>query len=312
MYPLQPPSVTVKNLLNQNNMLGQDRLITWTPVNHAASYNIYRSFISYNFLDENDNIILDPIANVAAPATSYTDTNVGIISNSDFKDLEDLTVNTWGGWYYAVSAVRSDGTVGLLSTPVNEISVSMLRNPPFGTYQIGTGPSYGYCNSSDLPTSDDTETLLEIRARNLNLLQRDGTWVWYFKQKAEGERCSTWEDDLQQCSRGKNCPECHGVGLKQGYYAPVKILVRLVGSDRMLMQERFGLRTTFQASNWTIWEPRLATRDIIVIPDGRRFEITDVNASIIRGSVITHQTFKTTEKWPTDWVYTLPVPGPLY
>ena len=142
-------------------------------------------------------------------------------------------------------------------------------------------------------------------------MQRDGTWVWYFKQRAEGRRCDGWVDDLQQCRNGKNC-ECHGTGLVHGYYAPVKILVRLVGSDRMLMQERFGLRTTFQASNWTIWEPRLATRDIIVTPDGRRFEITDVNASIIRGSVITHQTFKTTEKWPTDHVYKLPVPGPLY
>ena len=312
MYPLQPPTVTVKNLLNQNGSLGQDRLITWTPVNHVASYNIYRSFISYNFKDENDNILLDPIATVNAPATTYTDTNVGIISNADFTDLEDLTVNTWGGWYYAVSAVRSDGTVGLLSEPVNENSVSLLRNPPFGEYQIGTGPSYGYCNSTSLPTSDDTETLLEIRARNLNLLQRDGTWVWYFKQRAEGQRCSTWVDDLQQCSRGKNCPECHGVGLKQGYYAPVKILVRLVGADRMLMQERFGLRTTFQARSWTIWEPRLATRDIIVAPDGRRYEINKVESSIIRGGVITHQTFDTIEKWPTDWVYTLPVPGPLY
>ena len=87
MYPLQPPTVTVKNLLNQNSTLGQDRLITWTPVNHAASYNIYRSFVSYNFKDENDNILLAPIATVDAPATSYTDTNVGIISNSDFEAL---------------------------------------------------------------------------------------------------------------------------------------------------------------------------------------------------------------------------------
>ena len=312
MYPLQPPSVTVKNLLNQNQTLGQDRLITWTPVNHASSYNIYRSFISYNFKDENDNILLSPIATVDAPATSYTDTNVGIISNSDFKDLEDLTVNVFGNYYYAVSAVRPDGTLGLLSEPVTDINVSLLRNPPFGSYQIGTGPTYGYCNSTSLPTSDDTELLLEIRARNLNLLQRDGTWVWYFKQRADGERCPGWVDDLQQCSRGKNCPICHGTGLKYGYYAPVKILVRLVGSDRMLMQERFGLRTTFQASNWTIWEPKLSSRDLIVAPDGRRYEIAEVNASIIRGSVVTHQTFKVIEKWPTDWVYTLPVPGPLY
>lgn len=303
-YKLPAPSFKVQNLLNINNDLGTNRKLTWKAVVNASKYNIYRSYVPYG-----DKSL---IASIDAPATEYIDTSIGIISNNDFKDLEALTVNTWGGWYYWMSAVRADGTEGLISDPKSESESTLLNNPPYGSYQVGDGKTFNYCSSSDLPTGDDTDLFLEIRNRDLNILQRDGQWVWYFKQRADGKRCSNWQDDLQQCGRGKNCPICHGTGLVKGYYDPVRILVRLVGSERKLVQEKLGLRTFYEASNWTVWTPILANRDIIVTNDGRRYEITGVTPSIIRGGVITKQDFKTIEKWPTDWVYTLPVPGALY
>ena len=304
-YKLPYPKFKVQNLLNRTSTYGTARKLTWKSVAKADKYKIYRSYVPYGDFKL--------VATIEGNLTTYTDDKVGIISSDDFSDLENLTVNTWQGWYYRMSAVRADGTEGYISDPVSDQESTLLNNPPFGSYQVGDGKTYSYCSSSDLPTEDDTEYFLEIRNRDLNILQRDGQWVWFFKQRAEGERCPYWVDTLHQCRRGKNCPICHGTGLSEsGYYPPVKILVRLEGSDRKLTKYQQGLRIEYQARSWTVWTPILANRDIIVTNDGRRYEILDVTPSIIRGGVITHQDFTVKEKMPKDFAYSLEVPGPLY
>lgn len=303
-YKLPYPKFKVQNLLNRTSSFGTARKLTWNPVNKAAKYKIYRSYVPYG-----EFTLLDI---VGSSLTEYTDSSAGIISSNDYSDLEDLTVNTWRGWYYRMSAVRENGEEGYISDPISDQESTLLNNPPFGSYQVGDGKIYSYCSSSDLPNEDDTEFFLEIRNRDLNVLQRDGQWVWYFKQRAEGERCPHWVDTLHQCKNGKNCPICKGTGLVNGYYDPVKILVRLVGSARKLTQYQHGLQIEYQARSWTVWTPILANRDIIVTNDGRRYEILDVTPSIIRGGVITHQDFTIKEKMPKDFVYSLKVPGPLY
>lgn len=303
-YKLPSPKFKVQNLLNKNSNLGTDRLITWDTVSKASTYNIYRSFVPYGEFSL--------IATVDGGSTSYTDTTAGNISSNNFIDLEDTTVNTWGTWYYRMSAVRANGEEGIISDPYSDQESTLLNNPPFGDYQVGDGKVYKYCSSSPLPTDDDTSIFLEIRSKDLNILQRDGQWVWYFKQRAEGKRCPHWVDTLNQCKNGKNCPICHGTGITKGYYDPVKILVRLVGSDRSLVQYQHGMQISYQAKSWTVWTPILSNRDIIVTNDGRRYEILDVTPSIIRGGVITKQDFTIKEKMPKDFVYDLKVPGPLY
>lgn len=304
-YRLPSPKFRVQNLLNRTKTYGSARKIIWNKVGRADKYNIYRSYIPYGKFTL--------LATVSGDTTEYIDESVGIISNNDFEDLEDLTVNTWRGWYYRLSAVRANGEEGYISDPYSDQEATLLNNPPFGSYQVGDGKEFKYCGSSPLPDEDDTSVFLEIRNRDLNILQRDGQWVWYFKQRAEGQRCPYWVDTLHQCKNGKNCPVCHGTGLAQGgYYDPVKILVRLVGSNRTLKQYQHGLQIEYQARSWTVWTPILANRDIIVTNDGRRYEILDVTPSIIRGGVITKQDFNIKEKMPEDFVYTLEVPGPLY
>lgn len=304
-YKLPYPKFKVQNLLNQNSNLGTSRKLTWKPVTNASKYNIYRSYVPYGEFNL--------IGTVDGTATEFIDDTVGSISANNFSDLENLTENTWRGWYYRMSAVRASGEEGNVSDPISDQESTLLNNPPFGSYQVGDGKVYSYCSSSDLPIEDDTEYFLEIRNRDLNILQRDGQWVWYFKQRAEGKRCPYWLDTLHQCKNGKNCPLCHGTGIQDtGYYDPVKILVRLVGSQRKLTQYQHGLQIEYQAKSWTVWTPILANRDIIVTNDGRRYEILDVTPSIIRGGVITHQDFTIKEKLPKDFVYKLEVPGPLY
>lgn len=305
MYKLPYPKFKVQNLLNRNADYGMSRKLTWSPINKADKYRVYRSYVPYGSFKL--------IAELDGSTTEFIDDSVGITSNNAFSDLESLTINTWGGWYYRMSSVRSNGEEGSLSDPTSDQEATLLNNPPFGSYQVGDGKTYNYCGSSDLPTEDDTSYLLDIRSRDLNLLQRDGQWVWYFKQRAEGTRCPHWVDTLSQCKRGKNCPICHGTGLSDsGFYEPVKILVRLVGASRKITQFSRGLQVEFNSKSWTIWTPILSDRDIIVTNDGRRYEISDVTASIIRGGVITHQDFDIKEKMPKDFVYSLKVPGPLY
>lgn len=303
-YRLPSPKFKVQNLLNRTSNYGTARKLTWKLVNKAVKYNIYRSYVPYGEFSL--------IASVDGSVTEFIDDNTGVVSSDDFKDLENLTINTWRGWYYRMSSVRENGEEGYISDPYSDQEATLLNNPPFGSYQVGDGKTFNYCSSSDLPTEDDTEYFLEIRSRDLNILQRDGQWVWYFKQRAEGQRCPTWVDTLNQCKRGKNCPVCHGTGLVKGYYDPVKILVRLVGSNRTLTQYQHGLQIAYEAKSWTVWTPILANRDIIVTNDGTRYEILNVTPSIIRGGVITKQDFTIKEKMPEDFVYSLEVPGPLY
>ena len=157
-YKLPYPKFKVQNLLNRTKTYGTARKLTWKPVNKAFKYNIYRSYVPYGEFTL--------IATADKDATTFIDESIGIISSNDFSDMEDLTVNTWMGWYYRMSAVREDGTEGYISDPVSDQESTLLNNPPFGSYQVGDGKVYSYCSSSDLPTEDDTEYFLEIRNRD--------------------------------------------------------------------------------------------------------------------------------------------------
>ena len=304
MYKLPiPANFKVTNLLNRNDGYSTNRLLEWSAVTDAVSYNIYRSFVEYTGFQK--------IATVAAPSTSFTDTTTSLVANDSYIDLTNITVNTWNGWYYRIAAVRSNGEEGYVSDAMSELESNVLYNPPVGNYSFGESKIYGdaFATYSDINIECE---LLEIRNRNIKLLQLDGQWVWFFKQAVKGKRCPYYADDLGQCNRGKRCPVCHGTGIADGgYMDPVMILVRLVGANRRLVQELYGLRQVYEASSWTIWSPILASRDFFVAKDGRRFEIVDVKPSMQQGGLISKQDFTTIEKMPTDPIYELQVPGPL-
>ena len=62
-----------------------------------------------------------------------------------------------------------------------------------------------------------------------------------------------------------------------------------------------------EPKSWTLWEPNLLERDVIVRTDtGERFEILNVTRNLFRGQVL-RQSFYTKLVEPMNIIYRIPI-----
>lgn len=310
-----PKTVKVTNLLNRNQGALYDYKVEWTPVSGADGYNIYSSIVPYGNFKK--------VGSVPGTDTSYIDNSATIVATMD-RELyipysnEETIVADYVLYYSVVPyTIDADGNEeeGQPSKPVTEEDSRLSCAGPFqNPYMIGNFP-VGICNGMKygLPSNKYTAQVTNvIREQAIFLLQRDGQWVWWFKRKRYGERCPRVDVDNNQCINGDQCEICYGTNLVGGYYEPVLIKMVIVYGQKKMALEDLGIRSVRESKSWTIWQPKIAQRDIFVMANGKRCEITGVTpASPYMGGIYNKVDFDFRELETDNVAYRLKVPGPI-
>lgn len=309
-----PRTVKVTNLLNRNDGDLYNYLIEWTPVTGADGYNIYSSIIPYGGFKK--------VGSVGSAETSYIDKSPTIVATSDREiyssySNEETIVADYVLYYSVVPyTLDIDGNEeeGQPSTPVTEESSRLSCEGPFtNPYMIGNFP-VGACGMKyGLPSNKYTSQITNvIREQAIHLLQRDGQWVWWFKRKHHGERCPRVEIDNNQCRNGDQCNICYGTNIVGGYYEPTLIKMVIVYGQKKMVMEDLGIRAIRESKSWTIWQPKIQPRDMFVMANGKRCEITGVTpSSPYMGGIYNKVDFDFRELEIGNVFYRVKVPGPI-
>lgn len=309
-----PAAIKVTNLLNMNDGKLQNNKVEWLAVSGADGYKIYRSIVPYGNFEE--------VGDISSTATEWIDNTPTIVSTNDREDYyeynNELTVIQKPNFYYSVAGytIDVDGNkdVGDMSKPSSSedsaISCSVDKD---SIYKIGDYSIYSCGTGAPLPSANSMLAYLsEIRRRTLAILNMDGQWVWFLKRRIYGERCPYVDVDNNQCRYGSNCTECFGTNIRNPFLDPVLIKVVMVYGEKKEEYEDLGIRTIRESKSWTIWQPKVAPRDIIVDRNGVRYEITAVTkTSPMMGGLYARQDFNYRELEMAHALYKLNVPGPV-
>lgn len=309
-----PKTVKVTNLLNRNRGALQNYKVEWTPVNGADGYNIYTSVIPYGGFRLT--------GFVEGGATEFIDKGPTIVATNDVDIYstygnEETIVTDYVPYFSVVPyTLDEDGNKeeGSPSNPVTEEDSRLSCSGPFGKYMIGKFPvnacgglKYG------LPSNKYTAQVTNvIREEAIYLLQKDGQWVYWLKRKEHGERCPNVDIDNNRCSLGDSCPICYGTNLVRGYYDPILIKMVVIYGQKRMAWEDLGIRAVRESKSWTIWHPKISPRDLFVLANGKRCEITSVTpSSPYMGGIYNRQDFDYRELEIDHVAYRIPMPGPI-
>lgn len=163
---------------------------------------------------------------------------------------------------------------------------------------------------SYLPSTDISESFLwEIRSRERWILEIGGERVQLLKRRYEGLKCvDCWDEVRKQARVSDDCLTCYGTGIVDGYYDPIEILVSLVDPavNKINIQEH-GMRKEITPRSWTLWEPLISNKDIIVTKlNSRRYWINNVTPSTFRGIPL-HQSMDLELVENTNIIYKFPI-----
>lgn len=310
-----PSTVKVTNLLNRNRGALYNYKVEWTSVTGADGYHIYSSLTPYGNFEQ--------VGDVVSTENSFIDKSPSIVATNDkeiyITQSNEETIVSDFVYYYSVVpyTIDVDGNIteGTPSKPVTEEDSRLSCSGPFSNpYKIGNFP-VSICGGLKygLPSNKYTNlTTNIIREEALYLLEQDGQWVWWFKRKNKGERCPQVEVDNNQCINGDQCPICFGTNIVGGFYDPVLVKFVVVYNQKKNVMEEYGIRGIRESQSWTIWHPKISVRDVFVLANGKRCEITAVTpSSPFRGGIYNKQTFDFKELEINHVFYRLKVPGPI-
>lgn len=150
----------------------------------------------------------------------------------------------------------------------------------------------------------------EMRRRHLTIVMLQGEDVFLLRRLVQGTRCPYWQQEENQCSRPLD-PQapCYNVGWIGGYTPSLPIKVVYPPSNRTSVIYEAGNRVEFRPRPWTIHEPQLKERDIIVRKyTGIRYELQNISEVKMRGLTM-HQEFDTRELTQSTetFIYQVPV-----
>jgi len=180
----------------------------------------------------------------------------------------------------------------------------------------------------DIHIDDDYNAFLleDIKVRNVVLLKNFGEKGFLYKRRWEGdicphetiktpspsspERSPFFSDDLREevdedtnMSIIHRCPDCFGTGFIGGYYPQIELGFRYGDMpDKKIIYEQFGIKLSEDFNSWTLWEPEIKEKDIIVRENGQRFRVENTAYSYWRGHKL-HQKMRLLYLDPNDIVY---------
>ena len=100
--------------------------------------------------------------------------------------------------------------------------------------------------------------------------------------------------------------------MKDPFLKPVLIKVVMVYGPKKEEYEDLGIRTIRESKSWTIWQPKIGARDVIVDHNGERYEITSVEkTSPMMGGLYSRQDFQYRTLEMNHAYYRIDVPGPI-
>ena len=150
----------------------------------------------------------------------------------------------------------------------------------------------------------------EMRRRHLAMLLLQGEDVILLPRLVQGTRCPFWKTEEEQCERPLDPrAACYNTGWIGGYSVPLGIKMVIPPANRTAIAYEEGVRKEYKPRPWTIHEPRLRNRDIIVRKwRGTRFEILDVNRVFFRGLVMQQEfTLRSVNNSTESYIYSVPV-----
>lgn len=253
--------------------------------------------------------------------TDFIQINTAPVVGLTYDDHVPVTAPPDLIWWYKVVAVNTSSGVSDLSTSESESTFDeqIFVRTPF----VQTVPQPGevkpvepgntqtpFVNYQTLPDLKRIEQkwMLEIRRRYTWLLQAGGTKCKLFKRKWSGTKCPNWDALRKIEDPSPSDTICYGTGFVGGYHTPIDITVSFVSPTATSVRSmEFGHWFEFQPKNWTLWEPNLLDRDLIVnTVTGERFEITSVTKTSWRGLTL-RQNFETRKLETTSVIYKIPI-----
>lgn len=146
---------------------------------------------------------------------------------------------------------------------------------------------------------------LSIREKNKWVLTVGGERVLLYKKKYEGQRCPLF-DTVRHTNQQHEDEICYGQGFVGGFFQPIEIVISLLSSGpEEFTKTDFGIQRTYKPHSWTLWEPLLATGDMIVRRNNQRFLITQAFPHRFK-HFVTHQDFDLVEVERGSILYTIP------
>lgn len=253
--------------------------------------------------------------------TGFVQVNLSPITALTADDHVPVTAPPDLIWWYKVVAVNTSSQSSDLATTEAESAFDeeiFVKNPfvqdvptigevkPVQPGNTQT-PFTGFQTLPDISRVEQ-KWYLEIRKRHMWLLQMGATKCKLFKRKWSGTKCSNW-DPLRKIEDPSNSDTiCFGTGFVGGYHTPMDISVSFINpAAKVTRSMDFGYWQEFEPRNWTLWEPNLLDRDLIVnLVTGERFEITNVTRTTWRGLVL-RQNFELRKIETTSVIYKLPI-----
>ena len=166
----------------------------------------------------------------------------------------------------------------------------------------------------DVNMGDETEILYmfeEMRRRQTAIVLMTGENVVCLPRIRQGTRCAFWKSEEEQCEKPLDPRSiCYNTGWVGGYHNPLMAKIVYPPANRTAVFYEAGVRKEYTPKPWTIHEPKLQVRDVIVQQySGTRSEITAVNYVTFRGLVL-HQelTLRELTRGTETFIYAVPVP----
>jgi len=265
-----PKNIRVKNLLPGIEGGSFAHNITWSSVNGASEYNVYRSLVPYGDFE-------------LIGSTEYE--GITDVSQEFILDSEPQ---------YRVSTVNGQSQEGSLSEPQCDEN-NLIYNTTVHTHRdsLPTGSKPNYRPGINPMPSDFMRRyqFTMIRRKLLWQLEDIGDYVWLFKRV---------QASMNNVSDGRE------YGRRTDYYTSIKILIRMVSFEETKRMAEYGLRRDRIPRSWTIWTPRLHNGDVVIDAKNRRYEIKGVTPHYWKGLQISHQDFDMIELPYTDYAYKNP------
>lgn len=121
-------------------------------------------------------------------------------------------------------------------------------------------------------------------------------------------RCPNWDPlRKQEPLDNTNDNICYGTGWVGGYFRPIPIYVSLLSTVQIqntVLEE--GIRKSYKPMSWSLKEPIIRNKDILVRANGTRLWINNVTPTHWKSKVI-RQLFETEEIERNNVVYQIPV-----
>jgi len=298
--PISVKNIKITNLdqYQRQRTIGWDLLLDPTII----GYNIYRSEVSYADFEKINSSLISPTIN------TYLDSAIPVTATMPFQ------------WWYKVSAVNAISEESDLAStlPAVDFDIDVFINQQFIqnepqklSEQDKTQPSDSKIFQILPKTNVNPRWFLEIRKRYRWLLEMGGVKVILLKRRWSGTLCPNYDplrNQHRQYTSASYDDPCYGAGFIGGYHTPLEISISFESPVvKKATLHEFGLWFEFEPKNWTLWEPNLLDRDIIVRPDtGERFEVTELTRTTWRNLVL-RQNFDLRLLEPTNIVYKVPI-----